>query len=100
MKTRMFLGSIYGRSRLCFITHYKEIVLFDLQDGSSFGVHEARQLAGGRLVSKLSDLDEILIEAVILDELWPDVFADDDTQPLSRWKWHLGEIRTKTFPAV
>lgn len=81
------------------IAHYKEIVLFDLQPGGGFGLRGARQRADGSLDPELIELDEVLIEAVILDELWPDTFDDDDTQPLSRWWWHLGKIRAKTFPA-
>lgn len=47
----------------------------------------------------VSEIDEIVIEAAIAnDYVNPDLIDDQDV-PLKNWWWHLGKIRTKTYPA-
>ncbi len=45
------------------------------------------------------ELDVIVIEAAIANPyVNSDLISDDATKPLKEWWWHLGKIRTKTYP--
>lgn len=50
--------------------------------------------------AELADIDAGAIEYLLtLDSVAEYLLADDDSQPLSHWWWHLGKIRSKTYPA-
>ncbi len=47
----------------------------------------------------VQELDVIVIEAAIANTyVNPDLVSDDATQPLTAWWWHLGKIRSKSYP--
>ena len=50
---------------------------------------------------ELAELDEILIDWVVGendDAVWWELIEDDPSQPVDRWWWHLGAIRSGTYP--
>ena len=48
---------------------------------------------------EIQELDVIVIEAAIANTIVnPDLVSDDDAQPLTAWWWHLGKIRSKSYP--
>ena len=52
--------------------------------------------------TKLDNLDARLIDAVIDpndQEVPDDLLQDDPARPLSHWWWHLGKLRSGTYPA-
>lgn len=70
--------------------------------GEGLRLREVRQQLDDMAINnaETQSFDEIVIEAVIAnDYVSDDVMRDDAEQPLKNWWWHLGKIRTKTYPA-
>ncbi len=80
--------------------HFGDTVFADT--GEDFGVRTVRQRLFQKDVDNalVRDIDEVVLEAVLVNEYIDDyALTDDDNQPLSNWWWHLGKIRAKIFPA-
>lgn len=85
---------------------YREVVSFALEMGDGPFLRETRQ----RLSALSLNADEIAelanIDADVIDEMMrsdlieADILADDDSQPLERWWWHLGKLRKRTYPVT
>ena len=58
----------------------------------------ALELTGGQS-AELEELDAVLLEAVADGDVLDEIVIDDSAYPLSHWWWHLGALRTGTFPA-
>jgi len=80
--------------------HLGDTVFSD--SGEDFGVREIRQRlfqAGVDDISIVKDIDEIVLEAVLVNDYVDNgILKDDEQQKLANWWWHLGKIRDKTFP--
>lgn len=84
---------------------YRELVRFSLDTGTAPGIAERREeLSRSSLtiaqIKELEDLDDEAIE-IVLDSPFidADLMADDNKKPLAKWWWHLGKIRSHTYPA-
>lgn len=78
--------------------------------GSGFGPGAECRAARDQLVQAdltvdhqqaLDSLDETLIDWVVGeddDAVWWELIEDDVSQPVERWWWHLGAIRSGTYP--
>lgn len=88
------------------LAHYREIVIYDLEDSGGFGLRLARQeVVNASLPAaeqiELQRLDGDVIAGCLEGiALLPDTFTDDNSQPLANWWWHLGKIRDKSYPAA
>ena len=85
------------------LKRYEEYAYFQLPyDGEGRGLRQARAALEPSLARSqaVRELDEIVIEAVqVNDYIDPILLEDDAAQPLEHWWWHLGKLRAGTYPA-
>ena len=85
------------------LKRYEEYAFFQFSmDGEGRGMRQARAALAPSLAQsqEVRDLDEIVIEAVqVNDYIDPVLLEDDPSQPLDHWWWHLGKLRHRTYPA-
>ena len=89
--------------RLDPLKRYEEYVCFQLAyDGEGRGLRQARAALEPPLAisQTVRELDEIVIEAIrVNDYIDPALLEDDASQLLKHWWWHLGKLRKGTYPA-
>ena len=82
---------------------YREYAWFQFSmDGEGIGLRQAREALDERLAQsqEVHELDEIVVEAALVnDYINPVLLEDRSDQPLTRWWWHLGKLRARTYPA-
>lgn len=84
---------------------YREEVHFALDMGEGPLLRHGRErLSQATLTpaeqAELVELDADVIDTVlVLDEVASYLLDDDPAQPLAHWWWHLGKLRTGTYPA-
>ena len=105
MTTKSFMNvtrSTMNRINADSVEHYRWYGISLFADcGEDLRVRESRQrlFEAGIDNDTIREIDEIIIEAtIVLDYVSDNAITDDDTRPLSHWWWHLGKIRTKSFP--
>lgn len=85
------------------LKRYEEYATFQFAyNGEGRGLRQARAALKLRLAMSHSvrELDEIVVEAVrVNDYIDPALLEDDAEQPLAHWWWHLGKLRQHTYPA-
>jgi hypothetical protein len=94
-------------SRIDPLIWYREAVLYGMDYWVVPGLRRQREEVeqaqlNAEQLAKLWQLDRRLVNAVTdLDdpEVPDELLADDFTQPLSHWWWHLGKLRAGTYPA-
>lgn len=84
---------------------YHQEVYFALDAGEGPVLRETRErLVSDDLLpeetSELQVLDAVVVDSVIqFDAIADYLLADNPTQPLSKWWWHLGKLRAGLYPA-
>ena len=85
------------------LSRYREYAEFQLAtDGEGLGLLGARQdLATNNInFSEVFELDELVIESIQdADYINPLLLDGHPNRPLTEWWWHLGKLRTGTYPA-
>ncbi len=86
---------------------YREAVMYGMDSWTVPGIREQRDTVTRLFLDrhqqqKLENLDSRLMSAVIDpndDEVPSELLQDDSDHALYQWWWHLGKLRTGTYPA-
>lgn len=84
---------------------YREEIDFSLECGEGLTLRQAREALAKLMLSdqeirELAELDQMVLETLqIATEIGDYLLNDIQAQPLARWWWHLGKLRTGTYPA-
>ena len=86
---------------------YRETVIFGLDEWIVPGLRQQREalvqlLLNPAQISRLRELDSYVMDAITDPDnvaVPEELLTDDSTQPLSRWWWHLGQLRAGVYPA-
>lgn len=92
----------HGSARL---RGYSEEINFALDVGEGPTLRHARNRISTMALTpdeqyELAELDELVIDQILnFEDVQAYLLADDNSQPLTHWWWHLGRLRAGVYPA-